>query len=82
MPSMTEKVAMISDWQSNIGLAYAVDHLATFRAIQELHHHFPNGPNLRKDQLKERLAASQRDDMEERLDAPNCQVTSLQACNL
>ena len=58
MPSVTEKVAMRSDWQSKIGLVYALDHLATFRAIQELHHQFPNGPNLRKDQVEERLAAS------------------------
>ena len=58
MPSVTEKVAMRSDWQSKIGLAYALDHLATFRAIRELHHQFPNGPNLRKDQVEERLVAS------------------------
>ena len=56
--------------------------LATFRAIQELHYQFPNGPNLRKDQFEERPAGSYRVEMEERLDAPNCQVTSLQACNL
>ena len=48
----------------------------------EPHHQFPNGPNLRKDQVEKRLAASQRVDMEERVDAPNCQVTSSQACNL
>ena len=62
---------MMSDQQSEIGLVYALDHLGTFRAIQELHRQFPYGPNLRKDQAEERLAASWRVDMEERLDAPN-----------
>ena len=69
--NVTEKVAMKSDRQSKIGLVYALDHLGTVRATQELHHQFPNGPNLRKDQAEERLAASQRVDMEERLDVPN-----------
>ena len=71
MPSVTEKVAMRSDRQSKIGLVYALDYLGTFRATQELHHQFSNDPNLRKDQAEERLAASQRVDMEERLDVPD-----------
>ena len=49
---------MKSDRQSEVGLVYALDHLGTFQAIQELHHQFPKGPNLRKDQAEERLAAS------------------------
>ena len=36
----------------------------------------------RKALTEERLAEAVRVDMEERLDAPNCQVTPLQACNL
>ena len=56
---VTEKVAIRLDWQFKIRLVYTLDHLATFRAIQrEMHHKFPNGPNLRKDQVEEKQVTS------------------------